>query len=136
MSMAVDNIARAMAASALQGGGGGSSATGMPLVVADGEEVEVDLLANQACMCIDQPTSIDVMLDFTEAQDETYLEWVLTFVAGTDCYLTVTAPQGFQLVYPDGTPNLTAGKLYEFSFAADAGRNLVGLYKEIDINYE
>lgn len=134
--MGVDIVARGLAGKGGGGGGGGSSTTGMALVVADGEEVEVVLLANQACMCLDQPTSISVTLDFTEAQDETYLEWALTFVAGTDCYLTVTAPQGFQLVYPDGTPNLTAGKLYEFSFAADADRNLVCLYKEIDINYE
>lgn len=134
--MGVDIVARGLAGKGGGGGGGGSSTTGMALVVADGEEVEVVLLANQACMCLDQPTSISVTLDFTEVQDETYLEWALTFVAGTDCYLTVTAPQGFQLVYPDGTPNLTAGKLYEFSFAADADRNLVCLYKEIDINYE
>lgn len=132
--MAVDTIARAMAASAMSGGGGGGGSYGMPLIIAEGTEVSETITANHALICVDNPTKVIVTLG--TPSDTLFSEYVLTFVAGTDCYLSVSAPQGLQLIYPDGTPVITTGMLYELNFAMDAIGNIIGLCKEIDLTIE
>lgn len=135
MSVAVDNIARAMAASAMSGGGGGgSSAKGMPLIRAEGTNVDITIPSNHACVCIDAPTNIRATLEMP--QGAVYPVWVLTFIAGAECVCNITAPTGMQISYPDGTPTLTQGKLYELSFAADSQWYIVGLFKEADVTFE
>lgn len=116
------------------GGGGGGGSYGMPMIMVEGTEVDEAIPTGHALMCVDPVSDIAVELVIPD-EGENMLEYMLTFVADDDCYLTVTA-DGMQLIYPDGTPTLTAGKLYEFSFVMDYPGDMVGLYKEIDINYE
>lgn len=115
-------------------GGGGGGSYGMPMIIAEGMTVDEAIPTGHALMCVDPVSDVAVELVIPD-EGENMLEYMLTFVADDDCYLTVTA-DGMQLIYPDGTPTLTAGKLYEFNFVMDYPGDMVGLYKEIDINYE
>ena len=125
----IDIIARGMAASASDGDG---VSAGNKLTKVSTATVTETIAANNALMCTGTPTAITVTLGAPKADVTT--EYSLTFVAGTSCALTVTAPDGYSLVYPDGTPTLTDGSLYEFSFAVDDASHIVGLYKEVALS--
>lgn len=106
-------------------------AGGKPLTVDASASVTATVAANRMLMCTGTPTALAITLG-APASDKSS-EYVFTFAAGAGCTLAVTAPTGYSIVYPDGTPALTGGKLYEFNFMADTNSIIVGLYKEISL---
>lgn len=104
----------------------------MPLVINDDQNVDELIPANTALMCAGTPT--DIAVELGDPDEACTTEYRLTFIAGSGCNLSVTAPAGYNLVYPDGTPVLENDTLYEFSFAVDIAKGefsgaIMGLYK-------
>lgn len=129
MSMAVDTIARAMAASAMSGGGG---SYGMPIIAVDGTAVDATIPANHACYCIEQPTSVAVTLEVTEKELESprSIEWRLAFTANSGFSLTVTPPESYE-VYFDS--HATGGYFYEYRFILCPQSKIMGVRQSVNV---
>lgn len=64
-------------------------------------------------------------------EEDVESEYRVTFTADADTTLTVTAPTGYTIVYPDGEIEITSGTLYELSFVALNETTICCIYKEV-----
>ena len=89
----------------------------------------ITILPNTSVRHTGTPATINLTLGTPETEKES--EYRLTFVAGASTSLNVTAPTGYTVVYPDGQPTFTSGKVYELSFMAITNDKISCLYKEV-----